>query len=284
MNMTFHKPTAEILIPDGRPEPVAFARTTHMGIGAHQDDLEFMCFHGIKECFHREDQWFTGVTVTDGSGSSRSDRYANCSNDQMRAIRKEEQRRAAIIGEYSAIVQLDYPSGEIKGCLNPELVADLGKLLTACAPQIVYTHNLADKHDTHLGVVIPVITALRKLPRAARPEKLYGCEVWRNIDWLDDQEKVRLNVSGFDHLMNAMMGVFDSQIAGGKRYDLATLGRKRANATYLESHNIDTASEVEFAMDLTPLITDDTLDIVSFISGKIENFKQTVMERVRRQL
>lgn len=282
--MKFYKKTAEVFIPDGTLGEQAFSRTTHMGVGAHQDDLEFMCFHGIKECFHQKDKWFTGVTVTDGSGSSRSSRYANCSNDDMRAIRKEEQRRAAILGEYSAIVQLDYPSPEIKGCLNEYLFNDLFDLIKAARPEILYTHNLADKHDTHLGVVIPTIFAVRKLPRDARPQKLYGCEVWRNIDWLDDQEKVRLNVSGFDHLMNAMMGVFDSQIAGGKRYDLATLGRKRANATYLESHNIDTATEVEFAMDLTPLIEDDTLDITQFVSGKIESFQQSVIERLRKQL
>ncbi len=282
--MKLYKNTAEVFIPDGIPGEQALSRTTHMGIGAHQDDLEFMCFHGIKECFHQQDKWFTGITVTDGSGSSRSSRYANCSNDDMRAIRKEEQRRAAILGEYSAIVQLDYPSPEIKGCLNGHLVADLLDLISLSRPEIIYTHNLADKHDTHLGVVIPAIFALRKLPRAERPQKLYGCEVWRNIDWLDDSEKVRLNVSGFDHLMNAMMGVFDSQIAGGKRYDLATLGRKRANATYLESHHIDTASEVEFAMDLTPLIEDDSLDIVQFVSDKIESFQQSVIERLKKQL
>ncbi|MDZ4742465.1 MAG: PIG-L family deacetylase [Verrucomicrobiota bacterium] len=281
--MKFYKNTAEIFIPDNTPEDKAFSRTTHMGIGAHQDDLEFMCFHGIKECFHQTEKWFTGVTVTDGSGSSRSERYANYTNDDIRFIRKEEQRRAAIMGEYSAIVQLDYPSPEIKGRLNTDLVDDISRLICASTPGVIYTHNLADKHDTHLGVVIPVISALRKLPREQRPEKLYGCEVWRNIDWLDDKEKVLLNVSGFDHLMNAMMGVFDSQIAGGKRYDLATLGRKRANATYLESHHADTASEVEFAMDLSSLIENDSLDIVEFISEKIENFQQSVIERLRKQ-
>ena len=34
----------------------------------------------------------------------------------------------------------------------------------------------------------------------------------------------------------ALIGVFDSQIAGGKRHDLAVLGRRRANATYNASH------------------------------------------------
>ena len=67
-------PKADLLIPDQTEGPTAFARTTHLGIGAHQDDLEFMAFHGILACFAREDRWFGGVTCTNGAGSSRSGR------------------------------------------------------------------------------------------------------------------------------------------------------------------------------------------------------------------
>ena len=45
--------------------------TTHLGVGAHQDDLEFMALHGILECYQRPDRWFSGIMVTDGRGSSR---------------------------------------------------------------------------------------------------------------------------------------------------------------------------------------------------------------------
>ena len=50
-----------------------------------------------------------------------------------------------------------------------------------------------------------------------------------------------MDVSGRDNLAAAMNGVFDSQIAGGKRYDLATIGRRAANATFFESHATDQA-------------------------------------------
>ena len=33
---------ADVFVPDGRGESEALARTTHMVIGAHQDDIEFM--------------------------------------------------------------------------------------------------------------------------------------------------------------------------------------------------------------------------------------------------
>src|SRR3990170_4629582 len=60
--------TAEVFVPDGLPVEAALARTTHLGIGAHQDDLEIMAIHGILSCFHQKDHWFTGVVVTDGGG------------------------------------------------------------------------------------------------------------------------------------------------------------------------------------------------------------------------
>src|SRR5689334_17330481 len=78
--MKLHNSTAEIFIPDGKPETEALRRITHLGIGAHQDDLEFMGFHGILNCFARADKWFGGVTCTNGSGSSRTGPYADCTD------------------------------------------------------------------------------------------------------------------------------------------------------------------------------------------------------------
>ena len=42
-----------------------------------------------------------------------------------------------------------------------------------------------------------------------------------------DEEKVSLDVSAYPSLAEALVGVFDSQISGGKRYDLATRGAAR---------------------------------------------------------
>ena len=62
-------PLARLITPDGKSGPDAINRTTHLGIGAHQDDLEFMAFHGILACYDCTDRWFGGVTITDGRGS-----------------------------------------------------------------------------------------------------------------------------------------------------------------------------------------------------------------------
>ncbi|MCU0489840.1 MAG: PIG-L family deacetylase, partial [Anaerolineales bacterium] len=145
-----------------------------------------------------------------------------------------------------------------------------------------YTHNLADKHDTHVGVARKVIAAIRRLPLSERPHKLLGCEVWRDLDWMIDRDKIALDVSAHESLQMALLGVFDSQIVGGKRYDLATMGRRRANATYFESHGVDLTTGTSFAMDLTPLVQDPALSIERYINEFIKRFSQDVAERLKR--
>ena len=282
--MKLHQATAHIFIPDGKPVADALPRITHLGIGAHQDDLEFMAFHGILACFARDDQWFGGVTCTNGSGSSRTGPYASSTDAQMMAIRRQEQNTAAVIGQFGAMFQLDYHSSAIKSATDPSLKNDLKQILAATRPEVVYTHNPADKHDTHIGVVIAALQAMRELPRDQRPKKVIGCEVWRNLDWLPDAEKVLMDVSGRDNLAAALNSVFDSQIAGGKRYDLATAGRRSANATFFESHATDKTTQLIFGMDLTPLVADETADIVTFVCGLVDKLKADVRQKLTKRL
>lgn len=280
--MDFFEAGAELYIPDGVEESAALARTTHMGIGAHQDDLEIMAYDGILECFGQEDKWFCGVTVTNGAGSPRDALYADYTDDQMRDVRRVEQKKAAYVGEYSAQVLLDHSSSAVKDPSNPNVAADLKKLIQAANPEVIYTHNFADKHDTHVGVALRVVSVLRDLPAESRPQSLYACEVWRDLDWMVDDDKVAFDVEGHENLENALLGVFDSQNCGGKRYDLATRGRRVANATYHASHDVNVTQSMAFAMDITPLIQDDSLDIVQFISDYINRFAADVTDRIGR--
>ena len=280
--MKFHLDTAEIYVPDNTPVEEALGRTTHLCIAAHQDDIEIMSAQPIIECFQQKDKWFTGVVVTDGRGSPRDDLYAEYSDDEMRLVRFKEQRKAAYVGEFSAQVMLDMPSKIIKDVSRNEPVEDLVALLRATKPQVVYTHNLADKHDTHVAVSLRVIEALRKLDQAERPERVVGCEVWRALDWMVDSDKVLMNVSDHENLQFALLGVFDSQIAGGKRYDLASMGRRRANATYFESHGVDATTGLSYAMDMTPLMNDAGKNPAQFTQEFIQRFAQDVNERIGR--
>ncbi len=280
--MQLHQRGAKIFIPDNLPPDRALSRTTHVAVGAHQDDLEIMAFHGILECFSREDRWFFGITVTDGSGSPRDGAYARYTDAEMQRVRQQEQEKAAAIGEYAAVALLDFPSSAVKDPARTDVVEDIRALLEAARPEVVYTHNLADKHDTHVAVALRTIAAIRGLPEGARPKTLYGCEVWRDLDWLVDADKVPLDVSAHENLAASLVGVFDSQIAGGKRYDLATQGRRRAHATYFASHGTDQAQALTFAMDLTPLIEGPEGEVEGHVLAHIERFREEVAERLRK--
>ena len=280
--MKFNLETAEVFVPDGLPVDAALRRTTHLCIAAHQDDIEIMAAQPILECFQQEERWFTGVVVTDGRGSPRSGLYARYDDEQMREVRFKEQRKAAAVGEYAAQVMLDYPSRVIKDGSQRSAIEDISGLLRACRPQVVYTHNLADKHDTHVAVALRVVEAARSLAPAERPQRLYGCEVWRGLDWLMDADKVMMDLSNQECLQAALLGVFDSQISGGKRYDLASLARRRANATYSESHQVDAFTGLSFAMDLTPLMDADRTSPDEWVQTFIQRFAQDVTGRIQR--
>jgi LmbE family N-acetylglucosaminyl deacetylase len=200
----------------------------------------------------------------------------------MRQVRFKEQRKAAVVGEYAAQVMLDYPSKIVKDATNRQPVEDMIALLQSARPRYVYTHNLADKHDTHVAVALRLIEAIRCLPADQRPERLYGCEVWRNLDWMVDAEKIVLDESDHENLQAALLGVFDSQIVGGKRYDLASMARRRANATYFESHEVDETTAMSFAMDLTPLIADPSIAIAGYVQSAIDRFAADVASRLAR--
>lgn len=280
--MKFHLESAEIYVPDEMPVEQALKRTTHMAVSAHQDDIEIMATEPILSCFQQTDKWFTGLVLTDGRGSPRDSLYKDYSDEEMRLVRFKEQRKAAIVGEYAAQVMLDFPSSMVKDASRREPVEDLALLLKTARPQVIYTHNLADKHDTHVATALRLIAAIRTLPKAERPEKVYGCEVWRSLDWMLDSEKRGMDLSAHENLQAALLGVYDSQIAGGKRYDLASMGRRRANATYFESHGVDVSAGLSYAMDMTPLIADDDLDPMIFVNELIQNFAQDVRERLRK--
>jgi LmbE family N-acetylglucosaminyl deacetylase len=280
--MKFHLDTAEIYIPDHTTEEQALSRTSHLCFAAHQDDIEIMAAQPILECFQQADKSFTGVVVTDGRGSPRDSLYKAYTDEEMRLVRFKEQRKAAVVGEFGAQIMLDIPSKEIKDASQNGPVEDILAILQATKPKFVYTHNLADKHDTHVAVALRVIQALRMLDQAERPERVVGCEVWRALDWMVDSDKVTMDLSTHENLQVALLGVFDSQIAGGKRYDLASIGRRRANATYFGSHGVDETTGLSYGMDLTPLIHDETLTPTELVGQLLQRFVDDVQERLKR--
>jgi LmbE family N-acetylglucosaminyl deacetylase len=229
---------------------------THLVVAAHADDVEIMAWHAL---LHAEG--LAAVIVTDG------------------ADRRLEQKRAATLGNYAAVIWLDHASRDVKRSTYRALASDLDAILSGVRARWVYTHNPADRHDTHVAVALHTVHALRANPAAV--ERVLGCEVWRALDWLQPQDKVALDVSGAEGRAMPLIGAFGSQLAG-KRYDFAAAGRKRANATFLDPHAPDSATALEYALDLTPLVRDPALDVARWTLERVARFARDVEERLSR--
>ena len=273
--MKLNKQNARLFFPVTSSKDLA--ATTHLCIAAHQDDIELMASGAILECYGKNT--FTGVTVTDGAGSPRSGIYADYTDEDMKTVRAIEQENAAAIGAYNAQFQLHYPSSEVKDNNNQELIDELVEIILATSPDVVLTHNFADKHITHVAVAMRTLAALRKIPVEKRPKLVYSMEVWQALDWVRDTDKKLFDTSRDEFLQAGLLGVYHSQIAGGKRYDLAGLGRKRANATYFASHATDDFDAAEYALDITALVNSD-MTPAEFIGGHIDSFRDDINERL----
>jgi LmbE family N-acetylglucosaminyl deacetylase len=285
--MKLSHPEADIFVPDTGPSAglapaAALARTTHLCVIAHQDDIEINAYPAVAECYGRADRFFTGVVMTNGAGSARTGQYAAVTDADMPRIRREEQRTAATLGKYNLQLQLSHPSADVKSPGNAGVAADLAAIFGGCRPSVVYLHQPADKHDTHVACLLRCLEALRALPRDRRPTRVLGVEGWRDLDWLADDQKVPLDASPHPELAAKLVAVFASQIAGGKRYDLAALGRRVANATFFASHATDQTNALSFAMDLTPLVHDETLSVADFTAAQVEKLRADVVGRIKK--
>lgn len=251
----------------------AFEASTHLGIGAHPDDLEVMAGHGILQCRSNQNSYFYGIICTDGVGSVRPPSFADLSADQWIEKRKQEQVASAELGKYAGVDFLMQQSSDIKNGINRSFVESLKARLSDHCPSFIYTHNPFDKHLTHVAVVVHVVEALRELDVV--PQKLFGCEVWRGLDWLDDTKKIALPISD-PQFVAELIDCHESQIVGGKDYSGATVGRMQSNATFYDARKRDDIQHQVFAVDLKPLLLDAQLTWKEFCQDLILNFKENV--------
>ena len=217
--MRFHDQTPTSLFRTAHP-PEALARTTHLCVAAHQDDIEIMAYHGIAECFGRKDRWFTGVVVTNGAGSPRTGIYGEYTDEEMQQVRLREQRKAAYVGEYACQIQLVHPSSAVKKPAT-RACSRISRPSAGRRPEVVYLHNPADKHDTHVACCLRAIAALRACPGTA---SVAGARLRGLARPGLAARRRQAGAAGrrAPNLAASLVGVFDSQVSGGKRYDLAT--------------------------------------------------------------
>ena len=261
-----------IYLPKNRKEqPVKW-----LCICAHQDDCEIMAIDGILKGYYSKKYSFALVETTDGGGSARTGKFKDYTDEEMKSVRIKEQEAASEIGRYHSLYMLNYSSSEVKQAKNPQIVDEFVEIIKELKPEVIYTHSILDKHPTHLGVVLKVVEAIRKLPKELQPKHLYGCEVWRGLDWIDDNRKIGFDVSRNEKLQKKLLDVFESQIAGGKAYTKASIGRRYQNATYYQSHSVDSYKMISYAIDLKPLMKNPQLSVKEYALSFVEDLRNDI--------
>lgn len=269
-----------IYLPQNRKE----GKVKYLTICAHQDDNEIMAIDGILRGYRSLKYSFACVVTGDGAGSPRTGKYKDYTDEMMKTVRLEEQKKAAEIGRYNSLYFLNYSSNEIKDADNQDIVNDYIEIIKELRPEVIYTHSLLDKHPTHISVAIKVINALRTLGYEYQPKQLYGCEVWRNLDWVSDDKKIVFDVSNNVRLQKKLLSVYESQTLGGKDYANATIGRRYQNATFCETHSVDKAKLVTYAIKMTKLLKEPELPIKKFALSYIDDLYEEINDAMDRGL
>lgn len=263
-----------IYYPKNRKE----GKVKYLSICAHQDDNEIMAMDGVLKGYYSRKYSFALVVTTDGGGSARTGEYKDYTDEMMKKVRITEQEEAAEIGRYNVLYMLNYTSKEVKDKDNDEITKEYIQIIKELKPEVIYTHSILDKHPTHIGVALKVIKAVRSLPKEEQPKLFYGCEVWRGLDWIKDERKIGFDVSRNEKLQKKILNVFRSQIAGGKSYTKASIGRRYANATYFQSHSVDSYKMVNYGIDLRPLLKDPNLSPKEYALSFVEDLRKEIEE------
>jgi len=279
-----HDPSC-FFVPDQVVPEQALHRLTHLAIGAHQDDLEIFAYHGIEATFEKEHQWFGGVTVTNGSGCPRVGKFASCSDAEMVKLRHREQNLAAEIGKYAFQIQLGIPSAKLYETDQRRVLVNVFKNLVEAAPiEVLYVHQPLDRHSTHLAVFSVLWEALATCRRTHLPKQVLAGEVWGGLDAHGPEHVTSLPVDQYPKLEKALIEVYESQIEGGKNYLQGTLGRRRANATFLDPRQADPCMAVCHYLDLTSYVGQqeyrDWTKVAENLSEKIRRTQQDLRQKV----
>lgn len=276
----FLNPNAKILTQAQEELPAALAKCRLLAIVAHPDDVELLAMPAIMANLNLPESSFACCVLSDGASSPRGGPYSDLSQDELVQMRLREQAQAAGLGHYRACISLQYSSADVRAS-RPELLEDMHHLLEACPAEVIYTHNLADRHATHCATALRVIAALRKLPSAKRPKRLIGGEVWRSLDWLPKENKLRFDLSAGEELQRDLLDLYHSQIEGGKAYRLAAEGRQRANACFDDPYHTDAATLLAYGMDMSAFLQEDAPSPEAFLEGLLSGFTGEILGRVR---
>lgn len=253
----------------------ALARTTHVGVGAHQDDVEIMAGPMLLK---NKDSWMT-VIVTDGAASKSvlNGVATDLTPRQLTDMRQREQREAAR-ETGTPVIQLKYPSAAVGGHMGEgkreEAAFALGTLFAAMPrTQEVFGHNPIDKHATHLGVLAVQTAALR----AAKPPQLknvYAMEVWGGLTGIPESQLSMFVVEDGKDLaaINTLVGKYQSQIQGqGRDYAATTTARMVGHGGYVSNpHLSNPPVGMVIGLDITDFAKGESCDMGALAKELLE--------------
>jgi N-acetylglucosamine malate deacetylase 1 len=130
-----------------------------IAFGAHPDDPDIGC-GGSLILHSRAGDEIVLVYATDGAAGA-----IDIEKDELAAMRRGEAERSARILGAEKILFLPYPDGQL-GFAGYGLIVELGRIIRAERPDLVYTHNPDDSHTDHRALAQASIEACR---RAATP-------------------------------------------------------------------------------------------------------------------
>ena len=240
-----------------------------------------MAYHGVAECFGRKDKWFTGVVVTNGAGSPRTGIYGDYTDQEMQKVRVLEQRKAAYVGEYACQIQLGFTSAEVKNPKETVVVEDLTKILRRRQARVRLPAQSRRQaryprrrdHALHRR-------AARRARSGEAEEGLRLRSLARSRLAARRRQAGAARVSARSNIAAALVGVFDSQVSGGKRYDLATAGRRLAHATYLRLPRHRPGKRPQFRHGPDAAGGESRLTSSDYVLGLVDRFRADVEKRV----
>jgi hypothetical protein len=162
---------------------------------------------------------------------------------------------------------------------DKNVIDDISKMIELLKPETIYMHNPFDKHPTHVACCLCALKAINNLKSKDYLKDVFGCEVWRSLDWVIDQDKINLDTSLHQKELTPILSVFESQIEGGKRYDTALMGRFVANATFNDSHAVDRYTNCSYIINMNDVALKQ-VPVTEFVQTYLTNFANEVIKNI----
>lgn len=252
--------------------------TNLLAIGAHHDDIEVMAMDGILKAYGSKKYSFYACVLSDGVNCVKSGKYAELTDKEMIETRNQEQTRASQIGEYADLKMLKYSQEDIENDEKGKIVKEIRQMILDIKPDIVYTHNIFDKSPMHKMTCKRVIEAILGLEEEDRPRLVYGCEIFRSLDWLPDKYKVVFDLSENKELQSRLIGVYDTRAEQARNYNKAIVGRKIAHAIFgTQNTDIEEEKLIWYGINLTPVIAKN-IDLKDYCTRILSDYNKEMLD------